>query len=716
MKFIRQYDEKDCGPTCLAMISQYYGKKVSIPKLRELAKTDKMGTNLYGLIQAGDTIGIKLTGVKVNSISKLEEKASFPIIAHIINQQGYDHFVVIEKIKNDKLLIVDPGKGKYKLSKEEFSQIWTNIAVLTEKMNHFTQESDSPSYLRLFVDIFKQNYIKLFILTLLSIIVNIIGIVGALFFKYLTDDIIPTNLTSQLHILGIGILILYIFNAFINYGRYQMILKLSLHIDISLMKKYFYHVLHLPTNFFDTRKSGEILQRFMDTSKIREALSSSTITLMVDTLMVIIGGVLLYTQSPVLLLITVIFIPLFIICAYALKKPFEYYNQKVAEHDSELSSYLIESFEGNQVIKNYQSETDVYNKGVTKFNNIIESLLKLGLFSNLQLTFNNFLKLAISLFILWLGGYLVIQENMTFGSLLAFNALTIYYLDPIERLINVQPTIQSSLVAARRIAEITDLETEQEKSESYLTYKFNNKITLKNISFQYGYRNLILKDINLTIRKGQKIAIVGESGSGKTTIGKLLTGYYEANDGELLIDNQNLNQISLAELRKHLGYVSQDTFLFADTIFDNLLHGTNKNKNYEDVLNACNKAEALNFINNLPNKFETMLEKSGANLSGGQAQRLSLARMFLKNPEVYILDEATSALDSITENKIMNNIDNLVQNHNKTAIIISHKLSTITNADTIYVLKNGKIVEKGTHENLVSNKNEYYQLWNLQKV
>ncbi|NCA41664.1 peptidase domain-containing ABC transporter [Streptococcus equi] len=712
IKYIRQYDEKDCGPACLAMISQFYGKRVSIPRLREYAKTDKLGTNLYGLIQAGKKIGIELTGVQANSIDDLKE-SQFPIMAHIINQQGYNHYIIIEKIEEDTLYIVDPAKGKYKLSSHEFSKLWTKIAILIDKNEDFTTENESPSHLTIFVDIFKHNYRKILFITFISFLINIIGITGALYFKILTDNIIPSNILKNLHIISLGILVLYIINAFINYLRYQLILHLSLTIDVNLMKDYFYHVLHLPMNFFDTRKSGEILQRFMDTSKIREALSSSTLTLFVDTFMIIIGAILLYMQSPLLLLVTIVFIPLFIICSYSLRKPFEKYNQKVAENDAELSSYLIESFDGSNTIKSYQSEDDRFRVGTSKFNLMIENLLKLGRFSNIQLAVNNFLKLTISLVILWIGSYLVMTDRMTLGSLLAFNALTIYYLDPIERLINIQPTLQSSFVAARRISEITDLETESELYTTKKTYSFKRDIDIENVYFQYGFRNTVLKNINLNIKKGQKIAIVGESGSGKSTIGKLLNRYYVASNGKIMLDYLNINDIDLSDLRKNIGYISQDTFLFADTIKNNLLHGSNKNKSEDDIIEACRLAHALDFIQKLPDQFNTMLEKEGANLSGGQAQRLSLARTFLKDPDIYIFDEATSALDSLTENKIMHHIDLLLE-RGKTVIIISHKLSTIKNANKIYVLNDGEIVESGTHDTLIQLDGVYNTLWKLQ--
>lgn len=715
MKYIQQYDEKDCGPACLAMLAEQFGKKVSITQLRNLAKTDKMGTSLYGLIQAGKNIGIELTGVKVDSIEELEKNVDFPIIAHIINKQGYDHYIIIENIKDRKLFIVDPAKGKYKLNQAEFLELWTNIAVLVEKTDSFTQENNAPSSQHLFTSILKNKYPIIITVILLSIIINLVGIINAIFIKHVTDKIIPANLLNHLHILCISILCIYVGNFAINYIRYQLTLKLGLSIDKDMMKKYFHHVLNLPISFFDNRKSGEILQRFSDIAKIREALSSVTVSLFVDILMVIVGIIILYNQSPILLLVTVIFIPLFTICILAFKKYFKIYNQRVAENDAELSSYLIESFDGNQTIKSFQSEEDTYKKGELKFDKLISNTYKLGKVSSIQLALNNYLKLTITMIILWIGSYLVITNRMTLGSLIAFNALTIYYLDPIERLINTQPTIQAASVAARRVSEIIELELEKNTDTAYQDYQFNDEITLNNVSFQYSYRKNILNNINLTIPKGSKIAIVGESGSGKSTIGKLLTGLYSYDDGQIKFDNHNIENINLKHLRKHIGYVSQDNFLFSDTILNNLLYGTNKGKSMKSVIEACKKAAIYDYIVSLPNGFDTMLEQGGINLSGGQCQRLALARMFLKNPDIYVFDEATSALDSLTEYYVIKSINNL-QKDGKTIIIISHKLNIVNDADIIYVIKNGHILEKGTHKDLIKDKNEYYHLWSTQEI
>lgn len=713
VKYIQQYDEKDCGPTCLSMISRYYGKKVSIPKLRELAGTDKQGTNLYGLVIAGESIGLKLTGVKADSLSELQ-KNHLPVIANTINNQGFDHFVIIEKLKNDYLNIVDPAKGKYKITKEDFEAQWTNILVLIEKTESFTHEDDYPKVSNIFKDIFKANHKLLWIVFIFSILINLIGVSGAFYFKLLTDHIIPSNVITNLNYLSFALLLLYIFNALISYIRYQLILKLSLKIDIKLMKNYFFHVLHLPMNFFDTRKSGEILSRFMDTAKIREAFSSVTVTLLVDTLMIIVGGVLLYFRSSTLFLWTLLFIPLFIALGILFKKPFEKYNRESMEVDATLSSYLIEVFSGSSTIKSYNAEQEMNIQGNKQFDNLLEKVFKLGKVSNLQLTLNNFIKLLLTLFILWLGSKLVMEEQITLGDLLTFNALIVFYLDPLERLINTQPTLQSSIVAARRIVEIIDLKTEAYDNNSNINSNFNftNSINIQNVSFQYGYRDKTLKNINMTIKSGTKIAIIGESGSGKTTIGKLINNFYYTTTGDIYFDDNSIKKINLADLRNHIGYVSQETYLFSDTIKNNLKIGVNKNTSDDNILKACEMACIKDFIINLPNGLDTMLESNGSNLSGGQAQRIALARVFLKNPDIYIFDEATSALDNQTEKKVMYNINQLVK-QGKTVIIISHELNNTVDADVIYVLKNGNIVEKDKHNNLLKNESHYYQMWNI---
>lgn len=709
--FIQQEDAKDCGPVCIAMICKFYNKKVSIEKLRKISGTDNNGTNLFGLIELGQYLGLELSGVQAESTKNLYE-IHYPCIAHIINKKGSEHFVIIEKVLNDKVYIVDPDIGRYSTSLNQFDTYWTKILLLIEKKDDFTTYDDRPSISTLFRSLITHNskYIGLIILS--SLLINLFGFLGTFYFKLLIDDILPSNIVYNLHILSGSILLMYLVQSLITYFRSHLILFLSLKIDIKIMLDYYNHVLKLPMGFFETRKSGEILSRFMDSNKIREAFSTVTVTFFIDTLMIFLGSILLYLQSSRLFFITLIFVPIYILLALMFRKPFEKYNRQQMEQNSELNSYLIETINGISTIKSYTAEEEVSIKSEKFFIRLIKKVLKLGIITNIQMSIKGFLSLLISTVILWIGSYYVINNQMTLGELITFNALVVYFLGPIERMIDAQPVIQSAIVASRRIVEILDLEVE-DKENAVSEFSFNNQIQISNLYFNYGHREDLLKDINITIPKDTFVALVGESGSGKSTLAKLLVNYYQAKQGDIQIDQKNIVSIENKSLRKNIGYVSQKNFFFSGSIIENLLLGNDKHITMDEIIWACKNAEIHDFIEELPQGYQTTLEADGDNFSGGQLQRLALARLYIKNPEVFILDEVTSALDSTTENKIINNLHS-VSKKGKTVIIISHKLSTIEKVDNIYCLKNGRIVEQGNHKQLLSNCSEYYTLWKNQ--
>lgn len=711
IKYIKQEDEKDCGPVCLTMISNYYGKKVSIEKIRKIAGTDRNGTNLFGLIEVGKYLGLEITGVQAENTDNLKE-INYPCIAHILNKKGLEHFVIIEKIKNDTIYIVDPDSGKYATSLSEFDTYWTKILLLIDKTEKFNSEDERPSISILFKNLITSNFKYIGLIFLASLLINLLGFLGTFYFKLLIDDILPSNIIYNLHILSGAILLMYLVQSLITYFRSHLILFLSLKIDIKIMLDYYNHVLKLPMEFFETRKSGEILSRFMDSSKIREAFSTVTVTFFIDTLMIFLGSILLYLQSNRLFFITLIFVPIYILLAVIFRKPFEKYNRQQMEQNSELNSYLIETINGISTIKSYTAEEEVSIKSESFFIRLIKKVLKLGIVTNIQMSIKGFLSLLISTVILWIGSYYVINNQMTLGELITFNALVVYFLGPIERMIDAQPIIQSAIVASRRIVEILDLEVE-EKENAVSEFSFHNQIQINNLYFNYGHREDLLKDINITIHKNSFVALVGESGSGKSTLAKLLVNYYQAKQGDIQIDQKNIVSIENKSLRKNIGYVSQKNFFFSGSILENLLLGNQRNITMDEIISACRNAQIHDFIEELPQGYQTTLEANGDNLSGGQLQRLALARLYIKNPEVFILDEVTSALDSTTENKIINNLHN-ISKEGKTVIIISHKLSTIEKVDNIYCMKNGAIVEQGNHKQLLSNRSEYYTLWKNQ--
>lgn len=711
-KYIEQPDEKDCGPTCLAMICKYYKKRVSISKIRVYAGTDLYGTNLMGMMKAGEKLGLNLEAYKVEDLEELNN-INTPFIVHILNEEGFEHFVVIKKITNKYFYITDPAKGHYKMKKSEFYEVFTNV-ILTVENDSSYESIESSSTTNYFKEIFKANHSFIWLILITSLIINGIGFIGAFYFKFLVDDIIPSTFFENLHNFSLAVLMLYLISFLVSLLRYQLTLNMGLKINQNLMLEYYKHLLHLPMSFFETRKDGEILSRFRDSDHIREAFSTVTVTLFIDVTMILVGSVILYIQNTTLFLVVLSIIPAYILIAILFKRPFEKYNREEMEADANLSSIFLEGVRGIDTIKSYSSEGQFFKKTEHYFLRLIKKAYRLGTYTNIQLSLKEFMGLISILLILWVGATKVMSGDMTLGELLTFNALVAYYLGPVERLLESQSIIQSALVATKRVIEITDLDQENYiNNEEFDKLPFNSGITFNKVGFYYGQREKVLNNLNFFIPKGKKTALVGESGSGKSTIAKLLLNYYYPQYGEIYIDKYNLNDLNLSEWRNKIAYVSQHNFIFYGTVRDNLTIGSEEKAMSEsELIEACKIAEAHSFISKLPQGYNTVLETNGENLSGGQIQRISLARAILSKPEILILDEPTSSLDSSTEKKIQNNLYNL----NTTLLIISHRLSVVCNCDNIIVLKNGNISEQGTHNELLNRKTEYYKLWENQLV
>ena len=713
---IRQHDLKDCGPACLAMISRYYGFETSISKLREVAGTDLHGTNVQGLIESGEKLGFDVKGVRATDSSALKE-IPLPAIAHVVVDETLLHYVVVYKIKKNKVYIADPGQGLITYSIDEFQKIWTGVLILMVPGDTFRKGKESDGKLQRFTSLMKPQMNLLLPLFFASIFFNLFGLLGAFYFKFLIDDIVTNQLFQTLHVVSLGIIILYIFKVLLSYFRTHLILYLSRRIDIKLMLGYYRHVVELPLNFFETRKVGEVFSRFMDAGKIRDALSTITVTLMIDTLMVVMGAILLYVHNSILFGITLLLVPLYICIIILFHKPYQKINREEMESNANLTSYLVESLNGITTVKSYNAEREVFFQTEKRFVKLLKYVFKKGKLANLQSSIKMGIELIGGTIILWVGAHQVLQGNMTIGELITYNALLVYFLDPIENLISIQPMMQSALIAGERLNEIFDLDVEKTKQETnkLSPEKLSGKIECHNLSFRYGTRKNILNNISFSIEPGNQIAFVGESGSGKTTISKLLMNYYEAQQGDLYFDDYHIKEINRTILRNRIAYVSQESFFFSASIFDNLCFGLERKVSLDEVIWVCKQACIYDFISELPLRYDTLLEENASNLSGGQRQRLAIARALLKKPNILILDEATSNLDSTTEKHITDMLKQL-GDKGVTVIMIAHRLSTIQHANQIFVMRDGTITEKGSHNELLYLKGEYYNLWKNQTV
>ncbi|OEF98971.1 bacteriocin ABC transporter ATP-binding protein [Vulcanibacillus modesticaldus] len=708
---VKQHDIKDCGPACLATVSKQYGLKIPISKIREVAGTDKQGTNAYGLIQAAEKLGFTAKGVKTMNKEAIFEELPLPAIAHVIVDGTLLHYMVIHKITRKEIIVADPAKGIVKYTPEEFFKIWTGILILLVPTPKFKKGDQTKGLFTRFFHLLLPQKKLLIHIFFASILFTIFGILGAFYFKFLIDDILTYQLSKTLHILSIGVIVLYLFKILLSAFRTQLLLYLSQKLDISLILGYYHHVLNLPMNFFGTRKVGEIISRLMDASKVREAISGATLTIMIDVLMVIIGGAILYSQNSFLFGVTLLLVPLYILIVWVFLKPNDRINRQEMENNAQLTSYIVESLNGIETVKAYNAERQANFETEKKFVSFLKTVFKHGFLNNVQASLRGFVELVGGVIILWVGAYQVIKGNLSVGQLITYNALLAYFLEPIKNLINLQPMMQTAIVAADRLGEILDLELEKDENEEKKINpaSLKGRITIKNLDFRYGTRQLVLKNINLSIEPGEKIALVGESGSGKTTLVKLLMNFYQAEKGEILINDYNIQDINLDVLRGKIAYIPQDTFFFSGTIRENLQLGLAEDVELDKIIEVCKVAKAHDFINNLPLRYNTLLEENASNLSGGQRQRLAIARALLKEPDILIMDEATSNLDSITEKAISETINQVAQGI--TTIIIAHRLSTIMSADKIVVMDKGEIKEIGTHDSLMERKGMYYRFW-----
>jgi len=721
---IKQHDITDCGAACIATISKQHGLKLPITQIREIAGTDTRGTNAYGIVKAAEELGFSAKAVKGDR-DAFFSPFPLPCIAHMVVDGSLLHYVVIHKITKKYVLIADPGAGMVKLSHAEFfgdvkegetpKYQWSGVLIFVVPGVTFEKGDKTQGIFRRFFHLLLPQKKLLVHVFVASIIAVLLGILGAFYFRILLDEILPAGLNNTLHIISIGVILLKLFQVLLDAFRSHLLLYLSQKLDIALLLSYYRHVLSLPMNFFGTRKVGEIVARFNDATHVRDAISGATLTMMIDTVMVIAGGIILFNQNAHMFGVSVVVVVLYFITVFCFNSWYKRLNQKLMEDNAQLTSYLVESLNGIQTIKAYKAEGEANIKTEKKFITLLGSIFKLSWVSNFQGSLNGLLEAVGGIVILWVGALNVLNGNITIGQLVTFNALLVYFLNPVKNLINLQPMMQTAIVAADRLGEILDLTPEKQGNENnkLSPQSIAGDIELQNIDFRYGTRQLVLEDISLTAKQGEKIAFVGESGSGKTTLAKLLLNLYTAEKGEILINGTNIKDIRIEALRERIAYVPQETFLFSGTIMENLMLGL-PDATPEDIIEAAKMAQAHDFINSLPLRYETMLEENGANLSGGQRQRLAITRAILKKPDILILDEATSNLDSITERAIEKTVDEYSQGI--TTFIIAHRLSTIKRCDRIYLLDKGRITEAGTHDELLERRGQYFELVSAQSL
>ena len=718
--FFRQLDQMDCGPTCLRMVAQHFGKSYSIDYLRKRANITREGVSLEGIAEAAESIGLHTLAVSVD-FKTLVDEVPYPCIAHWRQR----HFVVVYKVKKNTVYVADPAHGLVKYSKEDFVKGWIRkdadpdtdegYLLLLEPTPEFyeSEDAEKKEYGFKFLFWYFKPYKKYIIQLLLGLGV---GSLLQLIFPFLTQAVVDQGISYQnknfVFLILIAQLVLFISQTTVELIRGWILLHMTSRINISLISDFLLKLMRLPIAFFDSKNTGDIIQRIYDHNRIQSFLSSTTLNTLFSAFNLIIFGIVLAYYNMTIFSIFFIGSILYISWTLLFMKKRKELDYRRFDQSSDNQSSLYQLISGMQEIKLNGSE----RRRRWEWEAIQVRLFKISIkglaLSQAQNTGGRFLNELKNILITFIAATAVIDGKLTLGEMLSVQYIIGQLNLPINNFIQFIQTGQDAKISLERLSEIHNKDDEENRFEDNIKELPKDKtLKLENASFRYGGRSspLILDNLNLEIPEGKVTAIVGTSGSGKTTLIKLLLKFYDFNEGALKVGNTKIDNISTRFWRKSCGSVMQDGFLFGDTIARNITESDSEGFiDKERLQHAVRVANIESFIEDLPSGYNTKIGMSGVNVSGGQKQRILIARAVYKNPKYIFFDEATSALDANNEKVIMENLQEFYEG--KTVVVVAHRLSTVKNADQIIVLEDGKIIEQGSHDQLTAKKGSYYTL------
>ena len=709
---IRQQEAAECGAACLAMITQYYGKNFSLGQVREITNLSIANPTPNNVITAAEKLGFnsKAYALKYDDLLRLSLPA-------VIGWENY-HYAVLFKLSATEVQVADPESGIRKISREEFIKSWSSAEVpgVTTSPDRGVYIAFYPTqaFLKLHEPTRPYRHFLNYILPfkfyfgeamLAALTLNLLGLASPLFVQNIVDTVIVHKDVGLLNVMLVGMVLVAMLSTLATSAQSLLLAFVTARIDLKLVAEFYRHVLSLPMSFFLTRNKGEILSRFGENQKIRHIMAGQTITVILNLLMIVIYLLMMFAYSTRLSLIFLVFIPIYIGIIVYFTPLFRDISNKIFLTSSEAQSQLIESLNGIEALKATGNEYMARARWEDSFVDNVNmgyQAAKLDLVSN---TLYSLATLASSIAILWVGANLVMGGTMTIGELMGFNMLMGLVTGPIMGMVGLWHSIQEVRISVERVSDVLNVAPEEPPvtgPDSMRTSLANvqGKIEFSNVNFSYvsnGEQNLVMKDFSLVIEPGMRIAFVGPSGCGKSTIAKMILGFNMPLGGTCMIDGHSISSVDLGILRRHIGVVLQDSFLFAGTVAQNIALG-DPDPDMQPVVEAAKMAGAHEFVLNYPIGYHTMIGEKGMGISGGQRQRICIARALYHKPKIMIFDEATSALDEESQSRIQENMRQVLSG--KTSITIAHRLTTIIDSDMICYINQGKVLEKGSHAQL----------------
>jgi ABC-type bacteriocin/lantibiotic exporter with double-glycine peptidase domain len=710
---IRQHDHSDCGAACLCSIARAYGYHMPLSRIRELASTERAGTNVMGLVEAADKMGFIAKGVK--GPPEALNAAPLPSIAHLEKGTWLHHFVVLTLIGKRYAKYMDPETGTIrKVRIENLRNQWTGVLVIIAPGPEFRKKQEDPGLTARFLRLVRPFRHTILQALVGAILYSLLGLSTSVFVQKIMDFVLLNQNFNLLNLMGTAMVGLLILRILISWFKSLYLMKVGHQIDAGLLLGYYRHLLSLPQRFFDTMRTGEILSRMNDAIKIRLFINQSLIEMIVALLTVILTLLAMAVLSKKLCLLVLASLLIYLL----LFAVFDRINKKVLrqlmEETAGLESRLVESVQFQRTIRGFGWKTWAINRTADKLTGVLKVSYRAGIASILSAHAVDLVSGLLTILMLWTGAVSVIRGAMTPGELMSFYAMLGYLLGPLRNLGNMNRMLRDAIIAAERLFQILDLDQEKNAGAGIPVNHFSRNIEFRRIGFRYGSRPELFSDLSFIIPCGKLTGIVGRSGSGKSSIAAMLRAEHLPDRGNLLINNCDIRQIDRSSLRKKIGIVPQHIELFSGSILENISPGESR-PDLKRLLECAGRTGLTRLLRDLPDGFNTEIGELGNNLSGGERQRIAFTRALYHEPELLILDEATAALDPVSESEILELIDDL-RRDSMTLIIISHKLRQVRDADHIVMIDRGKAAETGRHEDLIKSDGPYRELWTSQNA